>query len=171
MDKKEKEEKETKKKESGTIDNFKKKAEEYLNGWRRCQADFENYKKQQEKNKKDLIRYSAENILTQILPVLDNFQAAVKHIPERQKKESWTQGIMHIQKQLETILADNGVEEIQIKTGDDFNPEFCEAIKSGSNDTSKHQSDSSNEIKIIKIILKGYKIGDRIIRPARVAVK
>ena len=168
MDKKEKKEKETKKKESGTIDNFKKKAEEYLNGWRRCQADFENYKKQQEKNKKDLIRYSAENILTQILPVLDNFQAAVKHIPERQKKESWIQGIMHIQKQLETILADNGVEEIQIKAGDDFNPEFCEAVMEKTA-SSKQQTVSKNLVK--EIILRGYKIGDRIIRPVKVIVK
>jgi len=155
-------------------ENIKKAQErlnqmKYLDGWKRCQADFENYKKQQAESQKDIIKYSTENIVTQILPVLDNFQSAVEHIPEDQKDEAWVQGIMHIQKQLKTVLTDNGVEEIKVKTRDDFNPEIHEAIKSDSN-TQMHSNDS-NGIKIEKIILKGYKIGDKTIRPARVITK
>lgn len=142
----------------------------YLNGWKRCQADFENYKKQQVESQKDIIKYSTENIVTQILPVLDNFQAAMDHIPEKQEDGAWVQGITHIQKQLETVLADNGVEKIKVKAGDDFNPEIHEAIISDSNDANKHPNDS-NRLRIKKVILKGYKIEDKIIRPARVIVK
>lgn len=140
-----------------------------LDGWKRCQADFENYKKQQVESQEDIIKYSTENIVTHVLPVLDNFQVAMDHIPEKQEDDAWVQGITHIQKQLETVLADNGVEEIKIKAGDDFNPAFCEAVKGDSN-TQMHSNDS-NGIKIEKVILKGYKIGDKVIRPARVTVE
>jgi len=151
-----------KKKENSPI-NFKKQLQEYLDGWKHCQADFENYRKQQVESQKNTIKYSTENIVMQILPVLDNFQASMKHIPKEQKDNTWVQGITHIQKQLETVLNDNGVEEIKIKEGDDFNPEIHEAIESDSNNT--------NKLKIKKIILKGYKIEDKIIRPARIVVE
>jgi len=142
---------------------------ESLNGWKKTLADFENYKKQQAESQKDIIKYSTENIVTQILPVLDNFQTAMECIPEEQKDGAWVQGITHIQKQLESVLADNRVGEIKVKAGDDFNPEIHEAVKSDSN-TQMHSNDP-NGIKIGKIILRGYKIGDKIIRPARVTVK
>ena len=167
--KKEKKEKILSKKKKELPKDLKKQSQEYLNGWKRCQADFENYKKQQEKSKKDLIRYSIENIVTQILPVIDNFQASIEHIPRGREDCVWVQGIRHIQKQLEKVLADNGVERIKIKTGDEFNPEIHEAVK-GDSDTQIHSNDS-NELKIKKIILRGYKMGNRIIRPARVVIK
>ena len=107
----------------------KSPADEYLDGWKRCQADFENYKKRQAESQKDLIRYSTQNIVLQILPVIDNFHASTDHIPEDQKTNSWVVGIMHIQKQLETVLTDNGVEEISVKVGDSFDPAMHEAIE------------------------------------------
>ncbi|MCD6149890.1 nucleotide exchange factor GrpE [bacterium] len=155
--------------------DFKKQSQEYLNGWKRCQADFENYKKRQAESQKDIIKYSTENIVTQILPVLDNFQAATEHIPEEQKDSAWVQGITHIQKQLETVLADNGVEEIKIKAGNNFNPEIHEAIAERTTNNEQSASPAGkrtmNKSVIKKIILRGYKIGDKIIRPARVTLE
>ncbi len=148
--------------------DIERQSQEYLDGWKRCQADFENYKKQQEKRRKNLILYSTENIIMQILPVLDNFQASMEHIPSGREDCVWVQGIKHIQKQLEKVLTDNGVEEIKMKTGDKFNPNFCEAVAENEEGEKKQSADKN---RIEKIILKGYKIGDKIIRPARVIVE
>ena len=142
-----------------------KNQEDYFDSWKRCAADFENYKKRQAENQKDLIAYSNINLILEILPVLDNFHASTDHIPEDQKKSAWVVGIMHIQKQLEKVLADNGVLEIVVKEGDKFDPEIHEAIKQESG--IKNQESG----KINKILMKGYKIGDRIIRAAGVVVE
>ena len=138
---------------------------EYLDGWKRCQADFENYKKRQAEAQKDLIEYSTETVIYQILPVLDNFHASTDHIPEDQKNNPWVTGIMHIQKQLEDVLKDNGVEEIKVEVGDEFSPHIHEAII---NDQETKTKEGKN--KILKVVQKGYKIGEKVIRAARVVV-
>jgi molecular chaperone GrpE len=99
----------------------------------------------------------------QIIPVLDNFHISTDHIPEDQKEGGWVVGIMHIQKQLENVLAENGVEEIETKIGDKFNPEIHEAIQN----SGKEQETSD---KIQKIVMKGYKMSGKIIRPVKVIV-
>ena len=86
------------------VESIVSKEEEYLNNWKRAVADFENYKKRQAESQKDLLRFSLEGIIMQILPVLDNFHASTDHIPEDQKSNAWVVGIMHIQKQLEDLL-------------------------------------------------------------------
>src|SRR6266567_461643 len=111
------------------IEILQKAANENLDGWKRCQADFENYKKMQSESQKDLLKYAASNILLQIIPVLDNFHMSTAHIPEDQKDGGWVVGIMHIQKQLENVLGENGVEEIPVKIGDAFDPALHEAIE------------------------------------------
>ncbi len=140
-----------------------------LDGWKRCLADFENYKKRQEESRKDLLRYSTEGIVMQIIPVLDNFQSATAHIPEDQKDGAWVVGIMHIQKQLENVLKENGVEEIDVKAGDNFDTKFHEAVHI--KECAACAQGKKFENKISEIILKGYKIGERVIRPARVVVE
>ena len=148
-----------------------KKAEEYLKaqdnleGWKRCQADFDNYRKRQDESRKQLKDFMLEDIALQILPVVDNFEMSLQHIPEDQKKGAWVQGILHIQRQLETVLKDNGIEEIEAKIGDEFDPNFHEAIHQ---ETEKSEQKSGNKIK--KIISKGYRIGDKVIRAVKVIV-
>jgi len=136
----------------------------YLESWKRCQADFENYKKRQNDNQKEIVYFANMNLIREILPVLDNFYASTGHIPEDQKNNAWVTGIMHIQRQLSQVLADNGVEEIETKIGDDFNPSIHEAIQ-------KVTGDKVGAGKIEKIIQKGYEINGRLIRPAKVTVK
>jgi molecular chaperone GrpE (heat shock protein) len=142
-----------------------KEQKKYFDSWKRCAADFENYKKRQAENQKDLIAYSNINLILEILPVLDNFYASTEHVPEDQKESPWVVGIMHIQKQLEKILEDNGVSEVVVKAGDKFNPEIHEAIENKENKS----KDLKNIVK--KILIKGYKMGDRVIRAARVIVE
>lgn len=151
------------------------KEQEYLDGWKRCQADFENYKKRQVETQKDFIRFSTESLIFQLLPVLDNFHISTDHVPKEQKDTPWVVGIMHIQKQLESVLTTYGVTEIETKVGDEFNPELQEAVKSDKEHEaeSKEQKVESKEQKnkIAKIVQRGYKIDNKIIRATRVIVE
>lgn len=133
--------------------------------FKRLAADFENYKKRQAQVQKEWAQFSNMNLIMQILPVLDNFHASTDHIPENQKNDPWVVGIMHIQKQLEKVLEDNGVEEVKTKEGDEFDPSVHEAVI----DTNlRKESESTNQIS--RIVQKGYKLGNKIIRAVRVIV-
>lgn len=149
-----------------------KKAQEYLemkkalSSWKRCMADFENYKKRQVEERKDMIAYSNSNLILEILPVVDNFHASTAHIPEKEKDDPWVTGIMYIQKQLEKVLEDNGVAEIAVRPGDKFNPATMEAIE---NKEAKKDEECKNIVK--KVLAKGYKMGERVVRAARVTVE
>lgn len=148
-----------------------------LENWKRCQADLENYKKEQAKRMEDFRDFTRVDFLMQILPVLDNFHASTDHIPEDQKNSPWVSGIMYIQKQLEQVLKDDRVEEIEAKVGDEFNPEMHEAIKQETNNPEKslhsHGASTKYETKnlIRKIIQKGYRINGRVIRAVKVIVE
>lgn len=147
-----------------------KKRENYLEGWKRCQADFENYKKRQAESLQDVHKYACQNIISEILPVLDNFHASTEHIPEDQKENPWVTGIMHIQKQLEKVLEDNNVKEIKIKQGDEFDPTTMDAVKQESKNKEQGAEEENTNV-VNKVVLKGYKIGERVIRAARVIVE
>lgn len=145
----------------------KNKSEEYLNNWKRAVADFENYKKRQLEAQKDFAKFANMDLIMQILPVIDNFHASTDHVPADQKENPWVVGIMHIQKQLEQVLKDNGVEEIKVKEGDEFDPNIHEAVKQ--EEGNKKKEESENVVK--KIIQQGYKIDGKVIRAARVVVE
>ena len=146
-----------------------KKAQKYLEmknsleGWKRCMADFENYKKRQAEDRKDMIAFSNTNLILEILPILDNFYASTEFVPEDQKENQWVIGIMHIQKQLEKVLEDNGVNEISVKPGDEFDPNTMEAVENDSQDRSGD--------KVEKVLIRGYKMGGKVIRATKVSVK
>ncbi len=143
----------------------KSKEREYLDGWKRCQADFENYRKRQDERISELRNLSKEDFALQILPVLDNFQMSLGHVPQGEEKSPWIQGILHIQRQLESILKDNGIEKIEVKIGEKFNPEIHEAIEN-------HQEEEKEEHhRVKKVISAGYKLGEKVIRPAKVIVE
>lgn len=145
----------------------KQLAEEYLNGWRRCQADFENYKQSRMNMQKDLATFAIERFSLNLLPVIDNFHASTDHIPEDQKGGAWVQGIMYIQQQLESVLAENGVQSMPTVVGDAFDPSQHEAIEMKEDDSQENQSPEGS---IQKILQKGYTLGGKVIRPARVVV-
>ena len=173
-----------KNRQESEIDQLAKKAKENLDGWQRCQADFENYKKRSAESQKDLIKYATQSIILEILPVIDNFHSSTDHIPEDQKENSWVTGIMYIQKQLENIVTENGVEEIEVKVGDNFDPIYHEAIEDNHcKDCEDCKCETKYKNKIKKVLTKGYKIGparnashsdaggEKVIRAARVVVE
>lgn len=149
-------------------------AEEYLDGWKRCQADFDNYKKRQQESQKELSGYLIEKFLMDILPVMDNFRAATGHVPESEQGSPWVTGIQYIEKQLEKVLEDNGVSVIAVMKGDPFDPAIHEAVE----DVSEHEPQDKNSEKgengkqiVVKVLQNGYRIGERVVRPAKVSVK
>jgi molecular chaperone GrpE len=171
-EKKEKEEKEKNevKKEIKKQDETEQtisKEQEYLDNWKRALADFENYKKDQARRMEEFRKFTKIDFVMQVLPVLDNFHASTDHIPDDQKNSPWVTGIMHIQKQLEDVLKDNGAEEIPVKVGDEFDPAMHEAVHG---DTKKTNNDTKETNKIVKIVRKGYKIDGKVIRAAKVIV-
>jgi molecular chaperone GrpE len=165
--------------EKPEIKEEKSKEQEYLDGWKRCQADFENYKKAQAEAQKEFVKYAGQNIVMQIIPVLDNFHMSTDHVPEDQKDNAWVVGIMHIQKQLENVLAENGATEIETKEGDKFDPAIHEAVENSSQSTvhssEKEKNDqeqrTNNQELIKKVLLKGYKLNGKVLRPVKVIVE
>lgn len=141
------------------------KAEEYLNDLKRTQADFENYKKRQAESQKELGGYLIEKLVLDIVPVLDNFRSATMHVPPEQKDSPWVVGIQYIEKQLETVLIENGVTMIEAEPGTLFDPSLHEAV-----DTEEGSEEKSEQHKIAKVLQKGYKVGGKVVRPARVSV-
>ncbi len=161
------------------------KAEEYLVDLKRIQADFENYKKRQAESQKELKGMLIENLVLDIVPVLDNFRQATEHVPAEQRESPWVVGIQYIEKQLEAVLTDNGMQVIEVKEGDAFDTTIHEAVDSQQSTNSSQQKTENEEQLtdnqeketgesqphvVVKVLQKGFKLGDKVIRPAKVIV-
>lgn len=143
-----------------------------LDHWKRAVADFENYKKSKMNLERDMAGRAVEDFAYRLLPVVDNFHASTDHIPEDQKTSGWVQGIMYIQKQLEQVLGEMDVVEIETHVGDVFDPSLHEAVEhTDQSESVKDQKESEKKEDIVeKILTRGYKRGERMIRPVRVVV-
>lgn len=162
MDKKVKKEKN---KEVAEKINYEKLAEENLRGWQRAKADYENLVKRSREDFLKTIKSGNKDLVLQILPVIDNFEHALKHTPKELQNDDWAQGVLCIQKQLLDVLRANGVEQID-SLGRDFDPKIHDAVEK-----IKGGKDSSDDVFIItEEILKGYKMNGELIRPAKVKV-
>ena len=175
----EKEVKRSKVKGKSKEEDLKQKCEEYLNGWKRAQADYQNLVKEFEAKRIDYVRYANANLIMEILPVLDNFKAAFSQIPENEKDSPWVIGFGYIKKQLEALLAQNGVETIKT-VGEKFDPSLHEAVEdsaapastpqSASGRTMERPSEQGKDGQIIKEIRPGYTLNKKCVQAARVVV-
>ncbi|MBT4120688.1 MAG: nucleotide exchange factor GrpE [Candidatus Magasanikbacteria bacterium] len=136
------------------------KTDEYKTGWARAQADYQNLVKETEKNRSEWAQYSERQILEEFIPVYDNFKLAFA-AERKESDEGWIKGIEYIMKQFGKVLEDRGVIEIRT-VGETFDPELHEAI-------SEEESDKE-EGEILKEVAVGYKMGNKVIRPAKVVV-
>lgn len=127
----------------------------------RVQADFENYKKRSQKEKEDFSKYANTDLILQILPIIDNFQLATKHLPVEIADNNWAKGVLQIEKQLEQVLVAEGLTEID-SVGNQFDPYLHEAIE--------EIPSERPEGEIIEEITRGYRLNDKIIRHAKVKV-
>ena len=146
------------------------KEEEYLNDLKRLQADFDNYKKRQAEAEKSLRGYLIEGLVLDLIPVLDNFHQATMHVPDDQKSSPWVVGIQYIEKQLETVLTENGVVLVEPAPGDTFYPTKHEAIEKEGEAKEFAEGEEIKDI-VSKVHQKGYQLGERTIRAAKVSIK
>ena len=161
------ERKEEKKKEKniGTekaLENCQKERDEYLAGWKRAQADFLNYKKEEAGRKEELLKYANEKLILKLLPILDNFYIAEKEMPKKLKEDQWAKGILKIKEQILEFLKREGVEAIE-SLGKEFNPIFHEAVE-------MVEKEGEKEGTIVEEVRKGYFFQDKILRPAKVKI-
>ncbi len=151
--------------------DWKEKSEEYLDDLKRLQADFENYKKRMASEQRETMRFVTTGIISDLVPILDNFNMAVAHVPEDKKKDPWVTGITYIEKQFEEAIAGYGVDIMEVKAGDTFDPSRHEAVGSeqGAMNSDPGAEDTKKQ-KIAKVLQKGYLMGDKVIRAAKVTV-
>ncbi|MCG2687091.1 nucleotide exchange factor GrpE [Candidatus Parcubacteria bacterium] len=152
----------TKKSNIKEFEKLQKQCNDYLDGWKRALADYENFKKQSEKEKQEFVKFANTNLIMSLIPVYNNLKLALKHSPNN----DWSKGVEHIQKQFKQVLSDYQVEEILPKVGDEFDINLHEAIKE-----IEKLRDKNNINKISKIISCGYKLNGKVFVPAKVIVK
>lgn len=125
----------------------------------RTQANFENYRKQTEKRIEEYQELANKDLILQILPVLDNFELALKNT---ENKEEFVKGVELIYAQLFTVLQDKGISTIEAKKKQEFNPNLHEALM-------KEDSDLPENV-IVEELQKGFMLKDKVIRHAKVKV-
>jgi len=147
---------------SEKLKECEKLRDEYLAGWQRARADFLNYKKQEIERIEDLVRYTKEELILKILPILDNLERARVTLPPALKNSDWVKGILQIENQFRKFLKTEGVEEMRM-AGENFNPNFHEAI-------ARVEIKGKKSGEIVEVLEKGYLINGQVLRPAKVKV-
>ena len=137
----------------------KQKAAEYLANWQRAQADFINYKRRTEEERVEFNSFANANLVLGILPVLDDLERAIEAMPSRITKSEWGEGIKLVERKFQTILQGMGVIPM-ISVGEAFDPNIHEALR---------QSSGPEGI-ILEEYQKGYMMGAKVLRPAKVVV-
>lgn len=126
-------------------------------------AEFENFKKRTAKERIDLFRTANQEVLQAMLPVLDDFDRAMIQI-SKSDDELVLKGVELIHEKLKSTLVSKGLEQVEINAGDVFNADFAEAI------TQIPAPSDDLKGKIVDVIEKGYKLGDKIIRFPKVVI-
>lgn len=128
----------------------------------RSQADFENYKKRCAREKEEAIKYANNSLLQRLVAIIDNFELGLAAAKEQGEQSPIYSGMVLVQKQLNDLLAENGLQPIEAE-GKSFDPNLHEAI-------AHEPSDEVPEGTVLRQVRRGYRIKDRLLRPAKVVV-
>jgi molecular chaperone GrpE len=126
-------------------------------------AEFENYKRRTSKERIELFKTANQEVLLAMLPILDDFDRALVEI-SKSGDESLVKGVELIHEKLKSTLVAKGLEEVEVKAGDAFDADFAEAITQIPAPSDKMKG------KIVDVLEKGYKLGDKIIRFPKVVI-
>ena len=144
------------------LETSETKAAEYLDGWQRAKAEFTNFRKRQERER-DLARFeTVGRVAKRYLPIVDDMERALNERPSEGDGAVWAEGIELIYRKLINILEAEGVTEIEAE-GEDFDPNLHEAVV-------QSESDEHESGQVIEVLQTGYKMGDRVLRPAIVRI-
>jgi molecular chaperone GrpE len=133
--------------------------DEYLNDLKRVAADFENYRKRAARDQESLVARAHERLVKELLPVLDDLERALAAAEEHEEAKL-EEGVRLVHRELRSALDREGLAEIE--TNGSFDPHVHEALLT--------QPSEAEEGSVLEVLQKGYKLGDRVLRPARVVV-
>ena len=148
------------------LDVAKAKAAEYLEGWQRARAEFANYKRRVEKEQSEAHQYAAARVIGRFLDAIDDFDRAMADRPADEASAEalsrWAAGVGLIHRKLQTVLESENVERVPAE-GQPFDPNLHEAV-------THEDSDGHEPGAVIGVVRQGYRLGERVIRPALVRV-
>jgi molecular chaperone GrpE len=134
--------------------------DEYLELAQRVQAEFENYRKRAVRDQERLVAHAHERLVKELLPVLDDLERALQ-AAERHEEARLVDGVRLVERSLRSALEKEGVREIE--TEGDFDPHVHEALLSQAREGAEPGS-------VVEVVQRGYRMGDKVVRPARVIV-
>ncbi len=137
----------------------KEEAQRFLANWQRAEADFVNYKRRVKQERDEARRLANAALIINILPVLDDLERALASLNIQLVGLTWFDGIRLIYRKLQLVLESAGVSQIEAE-GQPFDPRFHEAVMYG----------EGEEGKVVAEVQRGYKLNDRVLRPAMVIV-
>jgi molecular chaperone GrpE len=143
-------------------------AAEHLNGWKRALADYENLKKDVDRQRAEYAKFATQGLIEELLQTNDFMEAAILHEPDlsscdpsaQSSVKNWIVGVKQVHKQLQSLLSGHGVKEIDV--GSEFD--------AGIHEAAEEREDASPSGTILSVTQKGWKLHDKLIRPARVIV-
>jgi molecular chaperone GrpE len=141
------------------LEACEKEREEYLNGWKRAKADFINYQKDEAKRMDEIMKFSNEMLIQELLAVLDSFELSLAVLDKEDEKVG--KGVQIIYSQLSSLLKKHGLEPVK-SLGEKFDPSQHEALE-------EIESDKAAGT-ILEELTKGWKLHGKVIRPARVKI-
>ena len=154
------------KSESQKCEDLKKECDEYKAGWQRALADYKNLQTETANRRSEWAQMSEQQILEEFIPVYDHLKMAIEGIKNKEQgindSNAWVEGVKHVLRQFADILKNHGVEEIKT-VGEKFDPKYHEAV-------GEEAEENKEPGIIIKEIMPGYKMGERVVRAARVIV-
>jgi molecular chaperone GrpE len=133
--------------------------EELIDTLQRLQADFDNYRKRAARDQESLVARAGERIVKELIPILDDLERALE-AAESHEEAQLEEGVKLVHRQLEQLLAKEGLALVETKGK--FDPHVHEALLT--------QPSEADEGSVIEVLQKGYRLGDRVLRPARVVV-
>jgi len=145
------------------IESLQEQIEDHKDGWLRTRADFDNYKKRVQRDAARSYQDAMTSVVKVFLSAADDLERALKNRPQDNNFDSWISGIELIHQKLTTQMKNLGVERMNVNPGDEFDPNIHEAI-------TQEDHEEFKEGQIIDVVQPGYRISDRIIRPAMVRV-
>jgi molecular chaperone GrpE len=145
--------------EAVELEALRNENEELIDTLQRLQADFENYRKRAQRDQEALVGRAGERIVKELLPVLDDLERALE-AAEQHEEAKLEEGVKLVYRQLEQLLEREGLSLVE--TDGKFDPHVHEALLT--------QPSESEEGSVIEVLQKGYRLGDRVLRPARVVV-
>src|SRR5918996_1173935 len=144
---------------SERLEQVEAERDEYLADLKRVAAEFENYRKRAVRDQESLAARAHERLVKELLPVLDDLERALEAASEHEEGEV-EEGVRLVQRELQEALGKEGL--VEIETNGNFDPHVHEALLS--------QPSEQDDGAILEVLQKGYRLGDRVLRPARVVI-